>query len=137
MQCALQLRGAACNLTALVNIPAQIPGRSTHSYVLLAVSSRGEGCLGCRREIRTLSAFAGGFCTLLPLDFHGSVFQLGKAKDRHSELPQNMSRSLWEAENVQISGKSWCVHCQRKPNHDQFAFTQPRAQGVVQVLGSW
>lgn len=79
-----------------------------HSYVL-AVSRKALWVAG--EKSGHLLAFAGGFCTLLLLSFHGSVFQLDKAKDRYSELPQNMSRSLWEAENVQFSGKSWCVHC--------------------------
>lgn len=34
-----------------------------------------------------------------------------KANDRPSELPQNMSRSLCEAENVQFSGKSRQMLC--------------------------
>lgn len=53
-----------------------------------------------------LLAFAGGFCALSPVAFHGFIFQMGKTKERLSELLQDMSRSLWEAENVQLSGKN-------------------------------
>lgn len=77
----------------------------------VAVNTGKEGSWGWGEKSGDLLAFAGGFSALLPVGFHGSVLQLGKAKRRPSKLLQNMSRFLWKAENVQLPGRSSQVLC--------------------------
>lgn len=130
MQSALQLRGAGCSLAALVNISAQIPGCEQEAGRKFGLQKRNQDAFWL------LEGALLHYCQWVPMALFSSwekqkidlLSYLRTWTDLCGRL--KMSSSLGKAGRC-------CVHSQSKPNHEQFAFTQPLAQGVVQVLGSW